>query len=207
MGVFKQSMDFVICNGILTVPLAIKAASHLPKSADNVKSPGVRLPAIKSAESGTKKTAGELFQTYAIDIDPNDMDAAERRKQHMKQYVEFLRASHATRIQKNQFTKSIEPGKVEPEAVSNGDGPHLPKIVDSYFTQYKQILDKVKVKKQKLDDMTLDENHFIKKKFKSKPSSQSEVRECKAKLSRADLFQNVTAGNKMFDFGIYASSM
>jgi hypothetical protein len=42
---------------------------------------------------------------------------------------------------------------------------------------------------------------FITKKFKSKPTTQTELRECKAKLSRADLFQNVTAGNKLFDFG------
>lgn len=45
------------------------------------------------------------------------------------------------------------------------------------------------------------EDHFIKKKFKPKPTTQLEIRECKTKLSRADLFQNVTAGNKMFDFG------
>lgn len=45
------------------------------------------------------------------------------------------------------------------------------------------------------------EDHFIKKKYKPKPTTQLEMRECKTKLSRADLFQNVTAGNKMFDFG------
>jgi hypothetical protein len=51
-------------------------------------------------------------------------------------------------------------------------------------------------------DPVADENNFIKKKFKPKPNSQTEIRECKVKLSRADLFQNVTAGNKMFDFGL-----
>jgi hypothetical protein len=54
---------------------------------------------------------------------------------------------------------------------------------------------------KKKDKDIYGEDTFIKKKFKPKPTTQTEMRECKMKLSRADLFQNVTAGNKMFDFG------
>lgn len=91
MGVFKHTVDFIICNGILTVPLSIKAVSHLPKSSATStpeSKSGLKLPAIKSAETGNKI---DLFQTYTMDTDPKDMDAAEKRKRHMKQYVEFLR--------------------------------------------------------------------------------------------------------------------
>ena len=142
-----------------------------------------------------------------FDINPLDVEALERKKTHHKKYVEFLRASHATRVQKQQIAAKPVESELDREMgleySTDSETPrlHLPKLVDSYFTTYKAMLEKVKIKKLKTKDMTLDENHFIKKKFKPKPSSQSEIRECKAKLSRADLFQNVTAGNKMFDFG------
>jgi hypothetical protein len=47
-------------------------------------------------------------------------------------------------------------------------------------------------------------NQFMKRRFKPQPTTQNEVRECKARLSRGDLLQSVTAGNKKIDFGVVA---
>lgn len=47
-------------------------------------------------------------------------------------------------------------------------------------------------------------NQFMKRRFKPQPTTQNEIRECKARLSRGDLLQSVTAGNKKIDFGIVA---
>ena len=75
----------------------------------------------------------------------------------------------------------------------------LPKLVDSYFNNYKTMVDRLQLKKKAKESSS--EDVLIKKKFKSKPTTQLEMRECKAKLSRAELFQYVSAGNRMFDFG------
>lgn len=47
-------------------------------------------------------------------------------------------------------------------------------------------------------------NQFMKRKFKPTPTTQNEIRECKARLSRGELLQSVTAGNKKIDFGVVA---
>jgi hypothetical protein len=44
----------------------------------------------------------------------------------------------------------------------------------------------------------------MKRKFKPNPTTQNEIRECKARLSRGELLQSVTAGNKKIDFGVVA---
>lgn len=53
MGVFKQTIEFNICNGIVTVPLNVKASSHLPKITDSPTSEKqvVKLPAVRTADS------------------------------------------------------------------------------------------------------------------------------------------------------------
>ena len=52
--------------------------------------------------------------------------------------------------------------------------------------------------------LTSLKNQFMKRKFKPHPTTQNEIRECKARLSRGELLQYVTAGNKKIDFGVVA---
>jgi hypothetical protein len=123
MGIFRHVIELNVCNGILTIPFKVKGTSSHRMSSPPEKI--VRLPSIKSPETGRAqcihfvtldateiivagKRDGEvvLFSTESI-----EEAIFEKKRQHQQQYIEFLRASHAKRVQKkvtNIFTQLID---------------------------------------------------------------------------------------------------
>ncbi|PRP78761.1 hypothetical protein PROFUN_00934 [Planoprotostelium fungivorum] len=203
MGVFRHIIELNICNGISIAPLHLKGnASFKPGSGDTAT---LKLPPIKTPESPSRSTwkrAGEVM--ISLQPDTEAVDSFQRRKENGNQYTQFIRASHAARVARKLQERAEETIQDVDMDMQPGAGLltprlQLPKVVDSYFGNYKNMVDRLKLRKKARE--TTSEDVLIKKKFKSKPTTQLEMRECKAKLSRADLFQNVTAGNKMFDFG------
>ncbi len=105
MGVFKQSIELNICNGILVIPLQVKAVAVVksPSPTD----PSLKFPPIK-ADRTTCTTCyckivivvGKKDEFITNDVDPIDIEEFEKRKTHHNQYVEYIRASHAARVQK-----------------------------------------------------------------------------------------------------------
>lgn len=110
MGVFNHTIELNICNGILILPIKLNAKASNKATSPSEKS---RFPAIKSAE---KRAGSNLFNWIHFllasvgvtltewiedgDVDSVDVRMYEKRRDNQQQYVEFLRNSHAERVQK-----------------------------------------------------------------------------------------------------------
>jgi hypothetical protein len=66
MGIFKQSIEFNVCNGIFIVPLTVKAASFL-KAQSPTDMGGLKLPPIKSPEGNSRGSCNNTeFQNVIL---------------------------------------------------------------------------------------------------------------------------------------------
>eukprot|EP01107_Rhizomastix_libera_P003880 TRINITY_DN1665_c0_g1_i5.p1 TRINITY_DN1665_c0_g1~~TRINITY_DN1665_c0_g1_i5.p1 ORF type:complete len:1027 (+),score=365.08 TRINITY_DN1665_c0_g1_i5:336-3083(+) len=140
--------------------------------------------------------------------DPKDVNSdSMKRKRNADVYIQFLREKRLEQEKKLQIAAMDELNNSTDIGMEPGCGLISPRLEMMKETT-EELLQGTQANPTGNDSLALQKQHMeeaaekstFRKKFKPKPAS-NEVKACKNPLTKAELFQCVTSGNKKIDFG------
>eukprot|EP00727_Mastigamoeba_balamuthi_P000882 m51a1_g10791 hypothetical protein (2740) ;mRNA; f:28150-37480 len=219
MGKFASNIQVKVCNGLYVYTVTAKGAAVTSSSATTTgdKETSPRLQPVKETTSLpklplTKATLQQLqnakSETDLIAISQqHDVDMEAIRYWHNRLRNNARYARHI----EDAFARQEKPSSPQVVAVTADSSPLdspvrasprlcLPRLTADADPKAKMLPSEVSSIKQKMEEDAA-QNKVPRKAYKVRPTTAAEVAECRKKLSRAELFQFVTAGNKKLDFG------